>query len=118
MSRTITAVVLVIFVAVGLLSCFDPEPSEISIIATLNGERQGCAVQVFNAQGKQIQEESTDWHGIGYVKQLAPGTYTLKFIDNHRNQYPAEVTVTLKPGESKPVQVELSQGPAASDTEE
>jgi len=117
MRRSITAVMLVVLVAAGLLGCFDPEPSEISIIATLNGERQGCTVQVFNSQGKQIQEESTDWHGIGYVKQLAPGTYTLKFIDNQRNPYPAVKTINLRPGEAKPGQVELSEG-AETEAEE
>jgi hypothetical protein len=114
MRRILTAIALAAFVAVGLLSCFDPEPSEISIIAMLNGERQGCTVQVFNSAGKQIQQESTDWHGIGYIKQLAPGTYTLKFIDNQGNQYPAEKIVTLRPGESSPVEVELSEEPEAA----
>jgi len=93
------------------LSCFDPEPSEISIIASLNGKRQGCTVQVFNSQGKQIQAESTDWHGIGYIKQLAPGTYTLKFVDNQGNEYPAVKVITLRPGDSAPVEVELSERP-------
>lgn len=114
MRRVITALALAVFVTVGLLGCFDPEPSEISIIATLNGERQGCTVQVFNEQGKQIQQESTDWGGIGYVKQLKPGTYTLKFIDNSGTYYPAERVVTLRPGDSQPVEVELSEAPAGT----
>lgn len=117
MRRLTTAIALVALMAAGVLGCFDPEPSEISIIATLNGERQGCTVQVFNSAGKQIQEESTDWHGIGYIKQLAPGTYTLKFIDNQRNLYPAQKVVSLKPGASMPVQVELSEGPASEPEE-
>jgi hypothetical protein len=114
MRRIITALALAAFVAVGLLGCFDPEPSEISIIATLNGQRQGCTVQVFNEAGKQIQQESTDWGGIGYVKQLKPGKYTLKFIDNHGNSYPAVKVVTLRPGDSQPVEVELSEEPAGT----
>lgn len=111
MSRALTIIALMAFLVVGLLSCFDPEPSEISIIATLNGKRQGCTVQVFNSAGKQIQQESTDWNGIGYIKQVAPGSYTLKFIDNQGNPYPAVKTITLKPGDSAPVQVELSEEP-------
>jgi hypothetical protein len=111
MSRVLTLLALALFAAATLTGCFDPEPSEISIIAKLNGERQGCNVQVFNASGKQIQQVSTDWGGIGYIKQLAPGTYTLKFVDNKGNPYPAEKEINLRPGESMPVEVELSEKP-------
>jgi hypothetical protein len=113
MRSVFAALMLVVFVAVSLTGCFDPEPSEISIIATMNGERQGVTVQVFNSKGLQIQEVSTDWGGIGYISQLAPGTYTLKFVDKQGGYYPAERTVHLSPGESVPCEVELSEAPPA-----
>ena len=55
-------------VALMIAACFDPEPAEISVIATKNGMRKGCVVQVFNAKGIQIAEDATDFNGIGYVK--------------------------------------------------
>lgn len=114
MRSVFAAVALVALVMVSLAGCFDPEPSEISIIAKMNGRPQGVTVQVFNSKGLQLQEMSTDWNGIGYIKQLKPGTYTLKFLDTQGNPYPAEKVVTISPGESLPVPVELSEGPVGT----
>jgi|GEM_PF-2450951 len=115
MRSVFAALMLVVFVAVSVVGCFDPEPSEVSIIATMNGEPQGVTVQVFNSKGLQIQEVSTDWNGIGYISQLAPGTYTLKFLDKSGGLYPAERTINLKPGESLPCVVELSEAPSTAE---
>lgn len=112
MKSLFAALTLVCVLAVSLTGCFDPEPCEISVIATKNGEPQGVTVQVFNSKGKQIQEVSTDWNGVGYIKQLQPGTYTLKFLDKQGGYHPAEKIVTVDPGESLPVPIELTEAPA------
>jgi len=110
----VPALMLIAFVLVSLTACMDPEPCEVSFITKLNGEAKGCTVQVFNTKDIQIQQESTDWNGIGYIKGLAPGTYTFKFIDNEGNYYKAVKSATLRGGESLPIEVELSEEPPAS----
>ena len=95
-------------------SCIDPEPGEISIRATKAGKPFGCAVQLFNAKGNQVQEQFTDTKGLLYIKELAPGDYTVKFIDNNLQPYPAVKQVTVDPGGSVILDVELTEEPAAA----
>ena len=83
----------------------------------MNGQRRVCGVQVFNSKGIQIQEKHTDFQGLVFVKQLAPGTYTLKFIDNEGNYYPAEKTVNVREGDSVIVDVELTEAPPVEEGE-
>jgi hypothetical protein len=104
----------VILVATLMLaSCFDPEPAEIGVNCKLNGEPKVCAMVLLNSKGVQIQLEQTDFGGIGYFKQVKPGTYTVKFQDKSGTFYPAEYTIEVNAGASEFLDVELSQVPAA-----
>ncbi|MBN2080655.1 T9SS type A sorting domain-containing protein [bacterium] len=114
MKGFVPALMLIAFVLVTLTACMDPEPCEVSFITKINGDPKGCTVQAFNAKGIQIQQESTDFNGIGYIKGLAPGTYTFKFTDNSGNYYSAVKTATLRGGESLPIEVDLNEEPPAS----
>jgi len=106
---------LLILLAAALVllvqSCMDPEPSEISVIATLDGQPKTCLVKVFNSNHKQVQEVNTDTLGLVYVKQLAPGTYHLEFATTMGEPYPAKKTVEVGAGDSVQCKVELSEVP-------
>jgi hypothetical protein len=99
---------LLIMVALLAQSCMDPEPGEISVRCFKDGQPQGCVVQLFNADGKQIQEMDTDWNGLRYFKDLMPGTYSVKFIDQQGVNYPATKSVKLVAGASEVLTVELT----------
>jgi hypothetical protein len=99
-----------------LASCVEPEPAEIGVNCKLNGKPKGCALVLLNAKGAQIQMEPTDYYGIGYFKQVKPGTYTVKFQDNDGNFFPAEYTIEVSAGASEYLDVELSQAPAGGTT--
>lgn len=117
--RYLLAIVLALGLMAGLSSCFDPEPGEISVIATKSGQRQGCGVQLFNSKGVQIDQAPTDMNGLVYLKGIVPGKYTLKFIGNDGHQYPAVINVTVDAGEQETVRVDLDQEyDAAEDTAE
>lgn len=111
--RTLKWTLLLVGVMIMLASCMDPEPGEISVRATENGEKQGCTVMVFSAAGKQTMELPTDNQGLLFIKQLPPGTYTLKFKSNSSEMYPAEKAVRVVSGGSEIVDVELTEVPAA-----
>jgi hypothetical protein len=105
--------ILVACLVLGLTSCFDPEPGEVSLVSVKNGKPAVCAVQVFNNQGNQIQQESSNFDGVVYISDLKPGTYTLKFMDNHKNMYPAVRVVKVRADDSVWLgNVELTEGPA------
>jgi len=110
--RKVAICAAMVWLVVLASGCFDPEPGEISVRAVKNGRQQVCAVQVFNAKGNQIQERHTDFNGLVYVKQLTPGEYTLKFVDNRGNYYPAVKTVNVREGDSVILDVELTEAPA------
>ena len=112
--RHIPWVVLVVC-ALLYTSCFDPEPGEVSVRSTKNGRPQGCVVGVFNAKGNQISENATDTMGIGYIKDVAPGNYTLKFFDTKRKPYNIEMEVSVRPGESVVLDVELTESNMPAD---
>jgi hypothetical protein len=88
--------------------CFDPSPGEIGLRTTVQGQPRSCTVMVFNAKGKQIQEEHADQYGVVYIKGLAPDTYTLKF-KGADNVYAAVRTINVKPGGSAHLDVDLEQ---------
>lgn len=116
MRGIISAALVLVFVLMAMASCMDEEPAEISVISKLNGKSQSCTINVFTASGKQIQQVPTDNNGIGYIKQVAAGTYILKFEDVSGNPYPAVTEVTVTAGDSLPVNVELSEETAPEDT--
>lgn len=111
MIRMIT-LAAVLGLMVSLTGCMDPEPGEISIIATKNGSPQGCSVLLFNSKGIQINHVAANNRGLVKITLLPPGTYSLKFQDNNDKKYPAERTVVVGGGESVIVRVELTEGPA------
>lgn len=115
MRAIFTACMLLVFVLMITTSCEEPEPAEIGVISTLNGKERGCTVNVYTKAGKQIQQQSTDHMGIGYIKSLAPGMYRLTFEDIDGNLYPAEEWVTVRSGDSLPVKIELSKGPETTE---
>jgi hypothetical protein len=106
---------LLAFVLLVLASCMEEEPAEISVIAKLDGKGVPVNCQLFNSKGKQISEQSSDYNGITYFRQVPPGTYTIKFTDNQYNYYPAVKTVTVEAGASMPVKVELNEAPTAEE---
>jgi hypothetical protein len=112
MRKRLLVVLTVVFGAIWLLGCLDAEPAEIGVSAFKSGRQQGCTILMYNADGKQTDQVSTDFGGVGYIKNIKPGTYTLKFMDNQNNFYPAVKLVTVSAGGSHPVRVELTEPPA------
>ena len=112
MRKRLYVVLTAVFAVIWLLGCLDAEPAEIGISAFKSGRQQGCTVLLYNTIGKQIDQVSTDFGGVGYIKNVKPGTYTLKFMDNQKNFYPAVKLVTISAGDSFPVRVELTEPPA------
>ena len=106
--KAILPLIVLFGLCVFVASCDGNENAELSIAAKLDGKPQPVTCQLYTARGKQISEMSTDSNGIGYFREIPPGTYTVKFCDNAYKHYPAVKTVTLAPVESLPVQVELS----------
>lgn len=99
-------------VVLGLTSCFDPPPGEVSLVSVKNGKPAVCAVQVFNEQGNQIQQASSNFDGVVYISNLKPGTYTLKFMDNQKNMYPAVRVINVRADDSVVLgDVELTEQP-------
>lgn len=107
--RYLVVIVLAFGVMALLGSCFDPEPGEISVIATKDGRRIGCGVQLFNAKDVQVDQAPTDMEGLVYLKNVVPGKYTLRFVDRDGTRYPAVITVTVSPGEQETVRVDLDK---------
>ena len=110
MIRMIT-IAAVFGLLVGLNSCMDPEPGEISIIATKNGRPQTCTILVYNSNGVQINLLAANMKGLVYIKKLVPGIYSLKFRDNKNKMYPAEHTVSVVAGQTFVLRVKLNEGP-------
>lgn len=96
-----------------LLACscelFDPPPAEVGLRITRSGKSASCLVQVFNAEGRQMQEISPNELGVVYAKRLVAGTYTFRFVDHDGKPYPAVRTVTLVSGATAFLPVELTQ---------
>ena len=107
----ILSIATVFFALFVLASCFDPEPAEIGANCKLNGKSKGCLMVLLNSKGVQINQEPTDYYGIGYFKGLKPGTYIVKFMDHQENFYAAEYKVKLRAGDSQSLDVELSKAP-------
>lgn len=99
--------------ALGLLisGCLDDPYGEISVRAVERGRRRGCTVQVFNEEGRQIAEVPTDKVGLLFLKNMKPGTYTLKFKSNRGSMYPAVKQVRVVSDGSEIVDVELTEKP-------
>lgn len=105
---------LLAFVCTALLltGCGDAEPGEVSMNITHGGTARACLVQVFNSGGRQLQEESADQYGVVYIKNLAPGKYTFKFLGHDGQLYPAERSATVTAGGSEFMKVELTDATA------
>ena len=111
--RGLMIVMVAVLVTLGMTGCFDPQPGEISLISVKSGKPVVCGVQVFNAAGKQIQQESSDFNGVVYITKLKPGTYTLKFVDSKKNMYPAVKTCKVRAGDSVVLgEVDVTEAPA------
>lgn len=104
----ILAYSLVLF-ALLLTSCMDPEPSEVSVIATMGGQPKQTGVQVYTMDGRQLQEVFTQGAAAQvYIRSLAPGNYRLRFIDHNHTSYPAVRDINVGAGDSVIVEVDLS----------
>jgi hypothetical protein len=104
-------------IVLSVASCFDPEPAEIGVNCKKNGRGQGCAIVLLNDKGVQIQAETTDFNGVGYIRGLPPGSYTVKFLDKQGGFYPAVYEIDLSAGESEFLDVELTQQGNVTETE-
>ncbi len=102
---------VVTLLLLSLCGCFDPPLGEVGMKITQGGEDQpkSCLVQVFNAEGRQIQEVPTDRVGVCYIKRLSPGVYTFKFKGGDGNMFDAVRTVTVGPGASCYLPVDLNK---------
>jgi hypothetical protein len=94
-------------VALLVVSC-EQQSCEMNFRTTLGGTTKGSTAMVINSKGLQILEVSTDIAGNGYINEIKPGTYTIKFKDATGNMYAAVRTVTLAPGDTKTLIVELN----------
>ena len=92
-----------------LAGCFDPPLGEIGMKIIDGDQSHSCLVMVFNDQGRQIQEVPTDELGVLYIQRLVPGVYTFKFKGSDSHVYPAVRTVTIGPGASAYLQVDLNK---------
>lgn len=113
--------VSVFVIAIAVLftsSCPDQTPAELSVACIRGGQLQGCRALVWNDKGVQIRDEATDLQGVGYIQGLLPGKYKLTFVDVHDNKYAAERWITLQPGDSQNMQVDLdvASDPQYADT--
>jgi hypothetical protein len=106
--KALWPVVVLVLMAIIAASC-EVEPAELNFRCTLNGQQKGCSAMVFNEAGAQVQEVPSEISGIGYIKDLKPGKYTIKFKDVSGTQYPAVAEVTLAPGDLQTLTIELSQ---------
>jgi hypothetical protein len=97
---------LLLFAATAC-SYYDPVPGTVHLKTVLNGEPQSCMVQVFNAQGNQVQQDGVN-DGHVDVEKLAPGSYTLKFLGFDNQPYPAVRSVKLFEAGEINLTVELS----------
>jgi hypothetical protein len=102
---------VVLWAVMMFVSCADPTPAEIGVNCKLDGRGKGCAMVLLNDKGVQLQVVPTDFAGIGYFKQVKPGSYTIKFQSADKQFYPAVKTVTVAGGDSAVVNVELNEAP-------
>jgi hypothetical protein len=103
---------IIAVIALLVVSC-EQTPAELNFRTTLSGVTKGSTAMIFNAKGAQIMEVSSDINGNGYVSEMKPGTYTIKFKDAQGTQYAAVRTVTLKPGDTATLIVELTEATEA-----
>lgn len=111
---------LLVFLVIALFaaSC-ETAPCELNFRTSYGGNVKGSTAMIFNSQGRQVMEVSSDINGNGYIKEIKAGTYTVKFKDATGAIYPAVRTVTLKPGDIETLIVELNdatEGGGAADT--
>ncbi len=104
------ALIGLFLLALVFASCEDEGSAEIIVNCTDRGSSANVWVEVYSSKGIQVQQVSTQ-RGIGYVKNLAQGTYTLKFKGHDDKYYSAIKVVKIEDGDSKPVKVELTDPP-------
>jgi hypothetical protein len=103
------AILLLLFALKGC-ELFDQPKGEIGFQIYDSGKlSQGCLVNVYNDKGVQLQRVSVNQVGVCYVKRLNAGTYTFKFTGAGDKVFPAVRTVTIHPGSSAYLKVNLSQ---------
>ncbi|MCB1216539.1 hypothetical protein KDL44_04065 [bacterium] len=105
------ALIGLFLLAILFVSCEDEGSAEISVITKERGNtKNGVWVEVYNAKGVQVQQVATE-RGIAYVKDLPSGTFTLKFKGHDDNYFPCIKVVTVRDGDARPVEVELTDPP-------
>jgi hypothetical protein len=110
--KAIYTMLWVLVLAAVIASCEQP-PASLNFRTTLNGQGTGCTAMVYNDKGNQIMEIPSDLGGVGYINEIKPGTYTVKFKDTSGNMYPVVKEVTLVPGDQQTLEVDLGEaGPA------
>jgi hypothetical protein len=103
---------IIAVIALLVVSC-EQAPAELNFRTTYGGQTKGSTAMIFNAKGAQIMEISSDINGNGYVSEMKPGTYTIKFKDAQGSPYAAVRTVTLVPGDTATLIVELTEATEA-----
>jgi hypothetical protein len=105
------AILIVIVIASLVASCWRTPPvsPELSFRTTYNGVARSCTALVFNSNGVQIMEVSSDISGNGYIPEIQPGAYTIKFKDAQGKLYPAVRAVTVAARCLQNLDVELTK---------
>ena len=100
---------LLVIAAVVMIagSCLDQTPAELSLTCSRAGQQQPCRALVWNAKGAQVRDESSDFNGVIYMTGLVPGKYKITFSDVQGNLYAAQRWITLQPGDTQNIQVDL-----------
>lgn len=104
------ALIGLFLLALVFASCEDEGSAEIIVNASANGESKNVWIEVYNDNGVQVHQVATQ-RGIGYIQNLAAGTYSLKYKGHDDNYYSAITVVSVVDGDSKPVKVDLNSPP-------
>ena len=92
-----------------MVSCFEPEPTRISVACTHHGKQKSCTVVLSDSNDRELQRSSTNIRGITEFKHIVPGKYILRFTDNKNQSWPAERYIKLESGRVLAVRVELNE---------
>jgi hypothetical protein len=107
--RLLLSLLVIVAVAAFFAGCAEPTPAELSVTATMDGAPHSCRAIVWNSKGVQIKDENTDiQQGVVFITGLEPGKYKITFKDSAGKDYAAIRWVTLKPGDTQNMPVDLN----------
>jgi hypothetical protein len=88
----------------------EQQPGALRLRTMQFGNPGRCRVQLYDANGQRlIDEQQSDSRGNLELKELMPGTYTLKFRDMQGRAYSAERSFSISAGKVVQMEVELTE---------